>query len=163
MGGAFALNVVVSCSVRVATQGTYNSTFADRALRDRVVKRMASIASTKNRECNIFFNPGDCSKEGRGSRMSCWTCDPSVSMKATVMEEWRLSEGMVGENHRGGLTNVSPSQTGLRLSSSMRVAVEAGLPSGSRSTGMLCMTTLVKPSWGMRRAPVPKGAVRMER
>ena len=33
--------------------------------------------------------------------MSCWTREPSVSMKATVMEEWRFSVGMVGENHRG--------------------------------------------------------------
>ena len=83
-------------------------------------------------------------------------------MKATVIEECRLSEGMVDENHRGGLTNVRPSQTGLRLSSSMRAVVEAGLPSKSRSTGTLWMTTFVKPSWGMSRAPVPKGAVRID-
>ena len=37
MGGAFAFDVVISCSVRVAAQRTYDSTFADRALRDRVV------------------------------------------------------------------------------------------------------------------------------
>ena len=78
------------------------------------------------------------------------------------MEECRLSDGMVDENHRGGLTNVRPSQTGLRLSSSMRVVVEVRLPSESRSTGTLWMTTFVKPSWGMRRAPVPNGAVRID-
>ena len=65
MGGAFAFDVMVARAVGVAAQRTYDRTFADRALRDRVVKRMASIASTKNRECDIFFDSGDCSKEGR--------------------------------------------------------------------------------------------------
>ena len=65
MGGAFALDVVVSCVVRVATQRAYDRTFANRALRDRVVKRMASIASSKNRERDISLNSGGGSKEGR--------------------------------------------------------------------------------------------------
>ena len=65
MGGAFAFDMVVSCTVRVAAQRTYDRAFADRAFRDRVVKRVASIASTKNRERDIFLNSGDSSKEGR--------------------------------------------------------------------------------------------------
>ena len=65
MWSTFALDVVVSRSVRVAAQRTYDGTFAYRALRDRVVKRMASIASSKNRECDIFLDSGDCSKEGQ--------------------------------------------------------------------------------------------------
>ena len=63
--GAFAFDVVVARAVGVAAQGTYDGAFADRALRDRVVKRMASVASSKNRERYVFFDPGDSSKEGR--------------------------------------------------------------------------------------------------
>ena len=65
MGSAFALDMVVSCAVGVATQRAYDRTFANRAFRDRMVKRVASIASTKNRERDIFLNSGGGSKEGR--------------------------------------------------------------------------------------------------
>ena len=65
VGSTFAFDVVVPCAVGVATQRAYDRAFADRALRDRVVKRMASIASAKNRECDILLNSGDGSKEGR--------------------------------------------------------------------------------------------------
>ena len=65
VGGAFAFDVVVVCSVWVAAQRTYDGTFVDRAFCDQVVKRMASIASTKNWECDILFDSGDGSKEGR--------------------------------------------------------------------------------------------------
>ena len=65
MGGAFAFDMVVARAVGVTAQRTYDRAFADRALRDRMVKRMASIASTENRERYIFFDSGDSSKEGR--------------------------------------------------------------------------------------------------
>ena len=65
VGSAFALDVVVACPVGVAAQRANDCTFAYRALCDRMVKRVASIASAKNRECNVFFDSGDCSKEGR--------------------------------------------------------------------------------------------------
>ena len=65
MRGTFAFDMVVARTVGIAAQRTNDRTFAYRALRDRMVKRMASIASTKNWECDIFFDSGDCSKEGR--------------------------------------------------------------------------------------------------
>lgn len=53
---------------------------------------------------------------------------PSMSIKARVIEELHFLRGMSLVNYCGALIYVSPSQTGLWLSSLIKAMEVAGLP-----------------------------------
>jgi hypothetical protein len=57
--------MVVAHAVGVPTKRADDGTLAYRALRDRMIKRMATVAPSEDGERDVFFNPCHSSEERR--------------------------------------------------------------------------------------------------